>query len=78
MARKVYKATITHGQQLILAGKLALLTGDRSYIDNAKTMYDWLKSRKVVTTEYVVLDGVNDDNACARTGSFNKVFVILK
>jgi mannan endo-1,6-alpha-mannosidase len=78
LERKGYKSTITHGQQMILGGKLALLTGDNSYIEQGRQIYNWLKSSGIIRENYQVYDGVNDDKGCGVTGinhSYNAGFV---
>ena len=62
--KAVYKSTITNVEQILLGVRLFKITGDRSYLEHAIQVYDWLVGPSgLVTGDGVVMDGVRAD-AC--------------
>ncbi|KAL2916780.1 hypothetical protein HK105_203559 [Polyrhizophydium stewartii] len=56
---KDYKSTITNAQAIILAARLAIATGNKTYLTQADTIYSWLKDRQIITANYHVSDGLS-------------------
>jgi mannan endo-1,6-alpha-mannosidase len=60
-----FKSTITNAQSLYIGSKLAQLTGDRSFIQNAEQMYRWMKTHGIIEPDYHVNDGTDTERNCA-------------
>ncbi|KAI8908020.1 glycoside hydrolase [Gorgonomyces haynaldii] len=74
---KGYKSTITNVQHMLLGAKLYILTGNKTYIDNAQLVYSWLKQR-IITSEGLVYDGQDVDQNCGvSTSLYSYNFGIL-
>ncbi|KAJ2994805.1 hydrolase 76 protein [Globomyces sp. JEL0801] len=61
---KGYKSTITHGQQMVLGSRLAILTGDKTLAEASVRMYQWLKKTGIITPQFKVRDGLDVDQKC--------------
>ncbi|KAI8924613.1 glycosyl hydrolase family 76-domain-containing protein [Entophlyctis helioformis] len=61
---RTYKSTITNAQQINMAARLSILTGNATYNQHGEMVYAWLKSSGLVTADWRVLDGANAPN-CA-------------
>jgi mannan endo-1,6-alpha-mannosidase len=55
--RRLYKSTITNAQYVTLAARVYIITKDKTYLDRAEAVYNWMKSSGLITPEGGVLDG---------------------
>ncbi|KAJ3166406.1 hydrolase 76 protein [Geranomyces variabilis] len=54
-----YKSTISNSQFVEMGARLAMLTGNQTYLDMASQTYQWIKVSGVMTAQFVVTDGVH-------------------
>jgi len=65
--KRIYKSTITNVEQIIIAVRLYKLTNDRSYLNHAIKVYDWMVGPiAIVTADGAVLDGIYADQRCSQ------------
>lgn len=55
--RKNYKSSITHGQFVQLSARLAIATGNTTYLEWSDRAYNWMKQANLITQDFHVLDG---------------------
>jgi mannan endo-1,6-alpha-mannosidase len=48
---------------------LAILSGDATFLQQGDQMYKWLKSSGIVTADYKVYDGLDEDRGCGINGN---------
>ncbi|KAJ3274068.1 hydrolase 76 protein [Terramyces sp. JEL0728] len=65
-SRKFMKSTITNAQHINIGARLYLMTGNKTYIDNAVKVYNWLKGG-VISPDFRIYDGVMSDSTCANS-----------
>lgn len=71
-ASKGYKSTITNAQHLNLGVRLYMLTKNQTYLNNAKLLYNWLKSSGVFNANTgAVYDGIDSSNGCRLSYPFS-------
>lgn len=61
----LYKSSITHTQFILLSGKLALLTGNRTYVDWASKVLTWMRTSGMILPNNHIIDGAYAP-ACTR------------
>jgi mannan endo-1,6-alpha-mannosidase len=59
-----YKNSISNGCTFALGARLARYTGNQTYADWAKKIYDWTEKVGLITDKYEVFDGVDDKTGC--------------
>nr|KAJ3422239.1 hydrolase 76 protein [Polyrhizophydium stewartii] len=64
---KDYKSTITNAQAILIAARLSILTGNKTYLTEADKIYAWLKGTQIITPTYHVYDGMSITK-CQRHG----------
>ncbi|KAJ3146821.1 hydrolase 76 protein [Geranomyces michiganensis] len=57
-----YKSTISNSQFIEIGARLAMLTGNQTYLDMAAQTYNWVKVSGVLSADWKVLDGVHTAN----------------
>lgn len=62
-AKRGYKSSITNSQHIMLGARLFIMTGDASYITNARATYAWLK-QGLVSKSWKVYDGIDGGQGC--------------
>ncbi|KAI8617390.1 glycosyl hydrolase family 76-domain-containing protein [Chytriomyces sp. MP71] len=62
-AQKYYKSTITNVEEMELGARLYALTGISYYKDRVDQIYAWLQSTGLLTSDYIVYDGL-DSRTC--------------
>ena len=63
--RALYKSSITNTEFILLSGKLALLTGNRTYVDWATKVLAWMKTSGLILPNNHIIDGAYAP-ACTR------------
>lgn len=61
-----YKNTLTNGAFFLLASRLAVVTGNKTYTEWAEKSYNWAKTVKLVTDNFTVYDGTDDTTNCSQ------------
>jgi mannan endo-1,6-alpha-mannosidase len=59
-----YKNSISNGCTFALGARLARYTGNQTYADWAKKIYDWTEKVGLISDKYEVFDGVDDKTGC--------------
>ena len=62
---RMYKSSITHTEFILLSGKLALLTGNRTYVDWASKVLTWMRTSGLILPNNHIIDGAYAP-ACTR------------
>ncbi|KAJ3257126.1 hydrolase 76 protein [Boothiomyces macroporosus] len=70
-SRKFLKSTITNAQHINIGARLYLMTGNKTYIDNAVKTYNWLKGG-IISSDFRIYDGVMSDSTCANSMTDSK------
>ncbi|KAJ3006943.1 hydrolase 76 protein [Thoreauomyces humboldtii] len=58
-----YKSTITNVEFIQLGARLAMATGNQTYLQMAEVTYKWLSTSGLLTADNILYDGMNN-NAC--------------
>ncbi|TPX63076.1 hypothetical protein SpCBS45565_g06900 [Spizellomyces sp. 'palustris'] len=57
--KRTFKSVITHSQFVELGARLAIATGNTTYLNWSDKVYNWMKTSGLVTADWAVLDGAN-------------------
>lgn len=61
-----YKNSISNGAVFALGARLARYTGEQKYADWAVKLYDWTVKTGLISDDFAVFDGTNDNTNCAQ------------
>ncbi|KAJ3270127.1 hydrolase 76 protein [Terramyces sp. JEL0728] len=60
-----YKSSITNTEEMLVGAKLAIATGQSTYVDNINQIYSWMNQTGLLTSGYGVFDGIHCDKNCS-------------
>ncbi|KAJ3321147.1 hydrolase 76 protein [Boothiomyces sp. JEL0866] len=72
---RIYKSAITNAQHLLMGSVLYNITGNQTYLTNAKIMFDWI-AKTIVLPDFMTVDGVNVNStatSCPKVGPKGEV-----
>jgi mannan endo-1,6-alpha-mannosidase len=61
-----YKNSVSNGGLFQLSARLARATGNQTYVDWAKKVWDWTEGVGMIDKDFNVLDGASSDDNCAK------------